>query len=80
MFNFVDILDEPLPALTILDIGAANPGNGKEIYSQLLKSEASRVIGFEPDKTECAALNQRFGPRNIYLPYVIFDGSRRKFL
>jgi FkbM family methyltransferase len=77
MFTLREIFNEPLPTITVLDIGAARAGD-KEIYSPLLKQGLARVVGFEPNISECAILNQRFGPLNIYLPYVIFDGTRRK--
>jgi FkbM family methyltransferase len=77
MFTLLEIMDGPLPTVTVLDIGAARAGN-KEIYSPLLKQGIARVVGFEPNESECAILNQKFGPLNIYLPYVIFDGTRQR--
>ena len=78
MFTLLEIMNEPLPIVTVLDMGAARTGD-KEIYSPLLKQGLARVVGFEPDESECAALNQKFGPLNTYLPYVIFDGTRQRF-
>jgi FkbM family methyltransferase len=77
MFNLLEILEAPLPTVTVLDIGAAKTGD-REIYSPLLKLDMARVIGIEPDAVQCSSLNNQFGPRDRYLPYVIFDGTRRR--
>src|SRR3990172_4186109 len=79
MFKFAQLLDTPPPTITILDIGAAGEGSDKEVYSPLLKQGMGHVVGFEPNQSACEDLNRKFGPRNIYLPYLLFDGTRRKF-
>jgi FkbM family methyltransferase len=77
MFPFTEISTSPLPTVTVLDIGAARSGSD-EVYGPLVKSGLARVIGFEANAAECAALNQQYGPRNLYLPYVVFDGTPQK--
>lgn len=79
MFRLSQLLDEPPPTITVLDIGAAGGGSDKEVYGPLLNQGMARVVGFEPDQAACVELNRKFGPRNVYLPHLLFDGTRRTF-
>jgi FkbM family methyltransferase len=64
-------------ALKIVDVGA-NPDDGSAPppYSPLMAAANARVIGFEPNLEALAALDQRKGPNEVYLPYAIGDGHR----
>ena len=65
------------PPLKILDIGA-NPITGPEPHVALLQGGNAQLIGFEPNREAFDALNARKSPSEVYLPYAIGDGSRRK--
>ena len=45
--------------VTVLDVGAMAIGSGGPIYAPLYGYENFRVLGFEPDETECRKLNER---------------------
>ena len=60
-----------------MDVGALYLGD--EVYDPLVRTGLACVVGFEPIATECETLNQKFGPRNLYLPYAIADGTKRRF-
>lgn len=59
----------------ILDIGAMAIGSDKEAYAPLLATGKARVLGFEPDKTECEKLNAGGGADRRYYPYFVGDGK-----
>lgn len=69
------ILDLPV-TIRIVDIGA-NPIDGQPPYAPLLNSGRAELVGFEPNLQAHAALQQKKGPREIYLPLAIGDGRRR---
>lgn len=75
-----ELLGEAAPEIRIVDVGALWLGEASQPYGPLVRNAKARVIGFEPIEEECRALNSRFEGRNqLYLPYVIGDGSSRVF-
>lgn len=61
--------------IDILDIGAMVFGSGGEAYAPLREIGKVRVLGFEPDATECAKLNEKAGDNERYYPYFVGDGN-----
>lgn len=78
MFPIASLLP-PLPRLKIVDVGAMNLGDGTLPYADLLKATPCDVIGFEPVRAELAKLVRDKKENELYLPYVIGDGSTRTF-
>src|SRR5262245_55717425 len=59
----------------VVDIGA-NPIDGPSPYLPLLSNGHTKVVGFEPNPSALAKLNERKGPHETYFPYAIADGRR----
>lgn len=72
-----ECIHESLPLIQIVDVGAL--WLGEENYDPLVRAGLARIVGFEPITAECEKLNQKFGPQNVYLPYAVGDGTRRRF-
>lgn len=65
-----------LQALTrVVDIGASPIDGDIPPYQSLLDAGLCHVRGFEPQAEQLAVLNQRKGPNETYLPYVVGDGA-----
>lgn len=79
MFNIFEVLDQPAPRLTIVDVGAASMGKGTDPYHALSDLPHVDVIGFEPNRVACEARNAEARSNQRYLPYFIADGKRRRF-
>src|SRR5271155_4032871 len=60
--------------IKVVDIGAS-PIDGKPSYSALLQNGCAQVVGFEPNPDALAALNQKKGPHETYLPAAVGDGK-----
>jgi FkbM family methyltransferase len=58
----------------VVDIGAS-PIDGMPPYKGLLDAGLCQVTGFEPQPEQLARLNQLKGQQELYLPYVLGDGS-----
>ena len=58
----------------VVDIGA-NPIDGDPPYTRMLAAGLCRVTGFEPQDQALAALQQKKGPNERYLPYAVGDGK-----
>jgi FkbM family methyltransferase len=67
------------PSLRILDVGALFEPGAPIAYAPLLRDKRTKVVGFEPVRTECDLLNSKFGPVHKFLPYVIGDGGKASF-
>lgn len=78
-FSLLEMLGRSCPPITIIDAGAMAVENEGTAYRALLKSDAARVIGFEPVEEACARLNARAGRNRRYLPCCIGDGAERDF-
>jgi FkbM family methyltransferase len=72
--SIFEILDVSC-TIKIVDIGA-NPIDGEPPYAALLKSGRAELVGFEPNLQAHAALQEKKGPRETYLPLAIGDGAR----
>ncbi|KUO95728.1 hypothetical protein ATW55_13155 [Ferroacidibacillus organovorans] len=59
----------------LVDVGA-NPIDGDAPYKEMLRHGHCRLVGFEPQETARALLNQRKSEYEEYLPYVIGNGQR----
>lgn len=68
-----DIL-RPARLTRVVDIGA-NPIDGDPPYLPMLRNGLCRITGFEPQPEALAALLQRKGPLESYLPYAVGDGA-----
>jgi len=63
------------PRIRVVDIGA-NPIDGDPPYAPLLRAGQADIVGFEPNRDALAALLQKKGPHETYLPHAIGDGKR----
>jgi hypothetical protein len=77
-FAFSEIMDG-LPVVKVVDVGPSTAEAGGEPYAPLMKRAMARVIGFDANEGDCAALNDRAAGRHVYLPYVVGDGTVRTF-
>jgi len=64
----------PLRPTTVIDVGA-NPIDGAPPYRGMLDAGLCRVVGFEPQPAAFAALQQRGGAAERYLPHALGDGA-----
>ena len=62
---------------SVLDIGA-NLVDGDPPYQRMLDDGLCTVTGFEPQQRALAELEQRKGPMERYLPYVVGDGQTHR--
>jgi FkbM family methyltransferase len=76
VFPFHSVLSR-VPSVRIIDVGAMDMG--PDPYRRLADALSCQVLGFEPNETECAKLNQGASAGWKYLPYVIGDGTRQTF-
>ncbi|CAA7617861.1 FkbM family methyltransferase [Magnetospirillum sp. SS-4] len=74
--SFQDIIDNPIPQISIVDVGAMS--EGQERYDKLLGSGLATVTGFEPNPEEFARLQGRPGPYR-YLPVFLGNGEPATF-
>lgn len=79
MFDLHEILDQPPPRLTIVDVGAASMGQGTDPHARLSHQPNVSIIGFEPNQAACAKRNAEARPNQRYLPYFIGDGAPHRF-
>ena len=73
----MDLLTEilaPARPTAIVDAGA-NPIDGDPPYKTMLAAGLCKVTGFEPQADALARLEQKKGPHERYLPYVLGDGG-----
>jgi FkbM family methyltransferase len=73
----MDLLTEilaPARPTAIVDAGA-NPIDGDPPYKAMLAAGLCKVTGFEPQADALARLEQKKGPHERYLPYVLGDGG-----
>ena len=77
MFFFEEIVMPPV--MTAVDVGAMLLEGAVDPFARLNKLGRLNVIGFEPQPAECDKLNALALPGRKYLPYVIADGTRRRF-
>ena len=59
----------------VVDVGA-NPIDGAPPYKQMLSQGLCTVTGFEPQEQALAALNERKGPLETYLPHALGSGGQ----
>lgn len=80
VFDLVGAMRSMIHPLYVVDIGAMALGDGSETaYFPLVKANLAEVIGFEPQRKECLALNEKAAPGQRFLPYAIGDGQKRTF-
>ena len=65
--------------VTVLDVGAMAIGSGGPIYAPLYGYENFRVLGFEPDETECRKLNESSDNRFHFYPHFAGDGGKATY-
>jgi len=75
--RLIKCFGEELPQIHVVDVGAL--WLGEEPYDALVKAGVARIVGFEPIAPECEALNLKFSPHGLYLPYAVGDGTKRRF-
>jgi FkbM family methyltransferase len=73
MLALRDLL-KPERLTAIVDVGA-NPIDGHPPYRTMLEQGLCTVVGFEPLVEALGALNDRKGPNETYLPYIVGDGG-----
>jgi protein O-GlcNAc transferase len=77
--SLLDLLPE-VDGIHIVDVGAASHGKGTEPYASLIQNGVGRIIGFEPDRIECAKANETYKDNgHRYFPYFIGDGLPATF-
>lgn len=79
MFNLYEIVEGEIPALHVVDVGAADMGVGTDAYSALLGLPNLQVVGFEPNVAACAARQAGAAANRRYFPYAIGDGRSHRF-
>ena len=65
--------------IKIIDVGAADGEDYTASYQKLLDLGIASVVGFEPNKEACEALNKKNEGNSFYLPYFIGDGEIATF-
>ena len=67
--------------ITIVDIGAMYADTVMPSYQSLMDRGLGRLIGFEPNATECQKLTQQYkrNPQYRFFPYAIGDGDLHPF-
>lgn len=63
--------------ITVLDIGAAL--SARPPYQPLVDAGRARILGFEPNPTECERLNREYGKPHQFFPYFVGDGKPATF-
>ena len=78
MWSLFDFFSKAqLPYINILDIGAAL---GEEpSYQPLVDAGRARIIGFEPNASECERLNELYGKPHLFLPFFAGNGQTAIF-
>ena len=76
-FDFIAALGTDVETIQILDVGAML--EGEACYAGLLEKGLAKVIGFEPNPTELARLNQEGAADCTWLPYFLGDGREATF-
>ncbi|MBF0612057.1 MAG: FkbM family methyltransferase [Magnetococcales bacterium] len=71
---FAQLTGQRLP-LKVVDVGA-NPIDSEPPYAPLMASDLTWVVGFEPNQEALGRLNEKKGPRELYLPHAVGDGKR----
>ncbi len=80
MWSLFQLLDDDC-VLDILDVGASlilDVDTSQILpppYEKLIAANRARVVGFEPDPTECEKLNARFGGAHRFFPCFVGDGN-----
>jgi FkbM family methyltransferase len=71
----------PVPAVTIVDVGASPLGDETEPYAPLLRAGRARVTGFEPDAQALQQLHRLFPDTQTHrhLPHFVGDGEPAVF-
>jgi len=78
-FDLREVINAPLPAINVVDVGAAPIDGLASCYQPLVDLGACRVTGFEPDAAACARLNATARPGDRFLPCAVGDGRPAEF-
>ncbi|MGI9419363.1 MAG: FkbM family methyltransferase, partial [Geminicoccaceae bacterium] len=81
MQDIVDVLGEAgvtPDIIRLVDIGAMSCG-AADPWGRLVDRGQAHLLGFEPQKDECARCNAMTGPGYRYLPEALGDGTTRPF-
>ena len=76
-FDLNAALEADVETIQILDVGAML--EGEACSASLLEKGLAEVIGFEPNPTELARLNQEGAKNCTWLPYFLGDGGEALF-
>jgi len=63
--------------ITVCDVGAAL--GEKPSYQSLVDRGHARIVGFEPEHSQCRRLNETYGPPHRFFAHFIGDGTSRVF-
>lgn len=74
MHSYLHTLLAPIRRTEVVDVGA-NPIDGTPPYASMLAAGLCNVTGFEPQPEAFAALSQKAGAQERYLPYAVGDGG-----
>ncbi len=76
IFCITEVIPE-LEPICIIDLGAMAIDGRSEPYAPLGLKGLARIIGFDASAEECRKLSALTSPDHKYLPYVLYDGSRK---
>lgn len=77
-FSLAEMIPDA-PLINVVDIGAASLGPGSEPYAGLMQAKKVRVVGFEPNREACDALNREHGAPHAFHPFFIGSGGEETF-
>lgn len=76
MWSLTEIITD-CPLIDVVDIGASI---GEEpSYQPLIVAGKARLVGFEPNESECAELNRRYGAPHRFFPMFVGNGKTGTF-
>jgi len=79
MFRIRDVLGPSTPQVTAVIVGAAEVADeGFDPQRIIAERSLGTIVGFEPDRQACDALNAKGGAHRFF-PYFVGDGSERTF-
>ena len=76
MFSLIELIKLETP-ITVCDVGAAL--GERPSYQSLVDCGAARIVGFEPEASECERLNTAYGEPHRFFPYFVGDGRDQVF-
>ncbi len=76
IWSLLDLFPQALE-IDVLDVGAAL--SERPAYQTLVDAQRARIIGFEPNASECERLNREYGAPHRFFPLFVGDGKPATF-